>query len=412
MNITSNRFLEALKASLQKKNIVWNDMTKEDWRALYRLAESQSVLPMIYQATYNCPSAKEHADIVNSYFSVVSEQVAIQVMKTTEFLEIYQKLCDLGVKPLIVKGLVCRNIYPLPDYRPSTDEDVFILPEQFDICHKEFMDFGMHLLKEDEDILEVYEVSYWKDPMLLYIELHKSLFPTDSDAYGDFNRFFVGAHERAIQETIQGVPVYTLNYTEHLFYLICHSFKHFMGSGIGIRQVCDITLFANHYGTEIDWNVVVEQCKEIGADKLVATIFQIGEKYLTFNPEQACYPEAFRELAVDEEDLLNDMFDGGVLGNSDLSRIHSSNITLNAVTANKRGEESKGMVLKTIFPPRKYMVKWYKYLDKYPFLLPVAWVSRIFKYLGKIDKRHNDPGQAVQIGTQRVELLKKYGVLR
>lgn len=412
MNTTNKRFLEALRASLQKENIVWTDITKNDWYALFRLADSQSVLPLIYQATYNCPSAQEHADIMKSYFRVVSEQVAMQVMKTAEFLDVYQRLCKLGVRPLLVKGLICRNLYPLPDYRPSTDEDVFILPEHFELCHKEFMDFGMKLLKEDEDIEEVYEVSYWKDPMLLYIELHKSLFPVESDAYGDFNRFFEGVHEHAIQETIQGVPVFTLNYTEHLFYLICHAFKHFLGSGFGMRQVCDITLFANHYGKEIDWELVLDQCKEIGAETLVATLFRIGEKYLTFNPEKACYPESFRELAVDEDDLLNDMFEGGVLGNSDLSRIHSSNITLNAVTANKKGKESKGMVLKTIFPSRKYLVKWYKYLDKYPFLLPVAWVSRIFRYLGETDKRHNDPGKAVQIGTQRVELLRKYGVLR
>ena len=412
MNTINKRFLEALRASLQKENIVWTDMSKNDWVALYRLAESQSVLPMIYQATYNCPAAQMHSDIVKAYFGAVSEQVAIQVMKTTEFLDVYQKLCRLGVKPLIVKGMICRNLYPLPDYRPSTDEDVFILPEHFQICHKEFMNFGMHLLNEDEDIEKAYEVSYWKDPMMLYIELHKSLFPPESDAYGDFNRFFVGVHENAIQETIQGVPVYTLNYTEHLFYLICHSYKHFLGSGFGIRQVCDITLFANRYGKEIDWELLMEQCKEISAERFVATVFLIGEKYLTFNSEQARYPEDFRELAVDEMDLLNDMFEGGALGNSNLSRIHSSNITLNAVTANKRGKESRGMVLKTIFPPRKYLVKWYKYLDKYPFLLPVAWVSRIFRYLGETDKRHNDPGKAVQIGTQRVELLKKYGVLK
>lgn len=412
MNTINKRFLEALRASLRKENIVWTDMSKNDWHELYRLAESQSVLPMIYQATYNCPSAQVHSDLVKAYFGIVSEQVAIQVMKTTEFLEVYQKLCDAGVKPLIVKGLICRELYPLPDYRPSTDEDVLILPEQFRICHKELMDFGMRLLKEDEDIEKVHEVSYWKEPMLLYIELHKSLFPAESDAYGDFNRFFENVHENAVQETIHGVPVFTLNYTEHLFYLICHAFKHFLGSGFGIRQVCDITLFANYYGKEIDWELLLQQCKAIAADRFAATLFQIGEQYLTFKPEQACYPKAFRELAVDEEDLLEDMFEGGALGNKDLSRIHSSNITLNAVTANKKGMESKGMVLKTIFPSRKYLKQWYKYLEKYPFLLPVAWISRIVKYLCKIDKKHNAPGKAVQIGTQRVELLKKYGVLR
>ena len=412
MNTTNKRFLEALRASLSKENIVWTDMSKSDWYALFRLADSQSVLPLIYQATYNCPSAQEHADIMKAYFRTVSEQVAMQAMKTAEFLDVYQRLCKLGVKPLLVKGLICRNLYPLPDYRPSTDEDVLIPPEQFASCHKVFMDYGMHLLEEDQDIMAVHEVSYWKNPTLLYIELHKSLFPAASDAYGDFNRFFKNVHDNAIYETIHGVQVHTLNYTEHLFYLICHAFKHFLGSGFGLRQVCDITLFANRYGKEIDWQCLKQQCEEIAADRFVATVFQIGEKYLTFNPEQACYPDDFKVLAVEEEDLLNDMLEGGVLGNVNLSRIHSGNITSNAVVANRKGKETRGMVLKTIFPSRKYLVKWYKYLDKYPFLLPVAWVSRILRYLGETDKRHNDPGKAVQIGTQRVELLKKYGVLR
>ena len=358
MNTTNKRFLEALRASLRKENIVWTDMSRSDWYALFRLADSQSVLPLIYQATYSCPAAQEHADIMKHYFSIVSEQVAMQVMKTAEFLDVYQSLCNQGVKPLIVKGLICRNLYPLPDYRPSTDEDVFILPEQFDICHKEFMDYGMRLLEEDEDIHKAYEVAYWKNPTLLYIELHKNLFPPESEAYGEFNHYFVGAHERAIQENIHGISVYTLEYTEHLFYLICHAFKHFLGSGFGIRQVCDITLFANRYGKQIDWELLLKQCEEISADRFVATLFEIGEKYLTFDSMQACYPEKFGKLAVEEEELLKDMLEGGVLGNCNLSRIHSSNITLQATAANKKGRESKGLVLKTIFPSRKYLVKW------------------------------------------------------
>lgn len=412
MNTTNKRFLEALRASLRQENIEWTDMSRHDWEELFRLADSQGVLPLVYQATYHCPSAKEHADIMDYYFDVVSEQVAMQVIKTTEFLDVYQRLCKLGVKPLVVKGLICRNLYPLPDYRPSTDEDVLIPVERFPICHREFMDYGMQLLEEDEDVMAAYEVAYWKDLTLLYIELHKNLFPPESDVCGDFNRFFANVHEDAIQETIQGVPVYTLNYTEHLFYLICHAFKHFLGSGFGIRQLCDITLFANQYGREIDWQLLMKQCKEIAAERFVATLFRIGEKYLTFNSMKACYPKEFGELAIDEQDLLNDMFEGGVLGNSNLSRIHSSNITLNAVTANKKGKESRGMVLKTIFPSKKHLVNRYRYLEKYPFLLPVAWVSRVFKYMGETNKKNNDPAKAVRIGTQRVELLRKYGVLR
>lgn len=412
MNIVEKRFLEAFKASLQNETVTWTDMTRDDWRKLFRLANAQKVLPLIYQSIHDCPSAKEDAEVMQAYSRAFSDQVGMQVLKTTEFLELYEKLCDLGVKPLVVKGLVCRQLYPSADCRISKDEDVLIPAGQFELCHKVFMEYGMQLFKEDEDIMASYEVAYWKNPSQLYIELHKSLFPTDSDAYGDYNRFFEKAHEHAIQQTINGMSIYTLNYTEHLFYLICHAFKHFMESGVGVRQACDIVLFANQYGKEIDWELVMKQCEEIHAEVFTATLFAIGEKYFTFEPQKACYPEEFRRLAVDEEDLLSDMLEGGVLGKASLSRAHSSNITLQATAANKKGKKAKNMLIKTIFPSKKYLIKRYKYLEKYPILLPIAWMSRIFGYLGETDKDNNAPDKAMEIGTKRVQLLKKYGVLR
>lgn len=52
----------------------------------------------------------------------------------------------------------------------------------------------------------------------------------------------------------------------------------------------------------------------------------------------------------------------------------------------------------------------FDYLNKYPFLLPVAYVSRIIQYL-----KHNDTSQSkktVEIGNQRIQLLKKYGIMK
>ena len=57
------------------------------------------------------------------------------------------------------------------------------------------------------------------------------------------------------------------------------------------------------------------------------------------------------------------------------------------------------------------MQKDYAYLDKYPYLLVVAWISRIVKYGMKLDKRKNNPARSLKIGMRRVELLKEYGVI-
>lgn len=88
-----------------------------------------------------------------------------------------------------MKGIVCRNLYPNPDYRMSGDEDVLIPEEQFKLCHQVMLDYGMQPADPTQDIQSEHEVPYGKPGSPIYIELHKCLFPPESTAYGDLNRF-------------------------------------------------------------------------------------------------------------------------------------------------------------------------------------------------------------------------------
>lgn len=280
----------------------------------------------------------------------------------------------------MVKGITCRQLYPNPDYRSSSDEDMLIKPREFKEAHKAMIEYGMETSVEDHNLKSQYEVPYIKKQGMLYIELHKSLFPPESEAYGELNQFFKDVHAKAVTINVQGKEILTMEYTENLFYLICHAFKHFLHSGFGIRQVSDMIMFANAYGTKIDWDKVLENCKAIRADKFAASLFKIGEKYLGFNSEKACYSEAWEAIKIDEKPLLHDLLAGGIYGDSNMSRKHSSSLTLNAVQAQKSGKKVKTNVFKAVFPGMSSMKGKYPYLEKYPFLLPVAYGARIVKY--------------------------------
>lgn len=415
MNENSRLFLEALKAAISGEKVHWTDeLSAQDWAALFRMAEVHHVLPLIYDAVYESPAARRlDSALLAPYKKKMIQQVLVQTMKTDEFLQLERHLQDAGLKPLVIKGIVCRELYPNPDYRLSGDEDILISREQFLECHEKMLSYGMHLLEPDKDPRLAYEVPYGKKNSPLYIELHKNLFPPESDAYGDFNRFFESVFDRAQSVRIQNTPVYTMEYTDHLFYLICHAFKHFLHSGFGIRQVCDITMFANAYGKEIDWIRVLDQCREIHAERFTAALFRIGKKYLTFSAKAACYPAEWKSIKVDETALLEDLLAGGIYGSADLSRQHSSNITLNAVSAQKKGRKAKGFVLKTVFPPAKSLEGRYSYLRKYPFLLPAAWIARLLKYRKETNSiADNHASDSIRIGNQRVELLKEYGIIQ
>ena len=407
-------FLEALKASLQQKSVDWEiEWSKEEWLALFQTAEKHKVLPMIYKAVFCCPAAPAFGlQNLAPFKQHTVRSVMLQTMKTNEFYGLFQHLQSSGVTPLVVKGIICRSLYPQPDYRISGDEDVLILREQFELCHKAMLEYGMWLSNPDQDIHAVYEVSYGKPGSPLYIELHKSLFPPDSDAYGELNHYFERVYEQAIEMPVDGIPITTMGYTDHLFYLICHAFKHFLHSGVGIRQICDITLFANTYGRDIDWMLILEQCQEIHADLFAAVLFQIGQKYLTFDPDQACYPIEWKNIQVDETMLLMDLLDAGIYGDGSMSRKHSSNITLDAVSSQKQGKKARNGVIASLFPSLKKMESRYPYLKQHTYLLPVAWGTRILKYRKETKQgQNNDASSAVSIGSQRLELLKEYRIL-
>lgn len=415
MKVKYERFLQAMKASLENKKVDWSvDFQPTEWLELFRLAETHHVLPMIYEAVYNCPSAR-NADrqLFMSFKQKTLKIVTLQIVKSREFLSLLSVLQNAGITPLVMKGIICRELYPNPDYRMSADEDVLIPAAQFELCHQAMMDYGMELIGSGQDINAAYEVSYGRKGSPIYIELHKQLFPSESEAYGELNGYFDGVFERAIEAVIQGIEVPTMGYTDHLFYLLCHSFKHFLHSGFGIRQVCDICLYANTYGSKIDWQCILKQCREIHAAQFTAAIFRIGQKYLTFDPVKACYPREWTAIDVDETAMLEDLLASGVYGASSMSRKHSSNITLNAMSAEKQGKKSGYGILKTVFPSAEMLSGRYPYLKERPYLLPVAWAERIIKYRKETtgNKADNNVIDSIKIGNERVELMRKYGII-
>ena len=368
-------FLNILKTALAGQ--LWDplhSLSDDDWNAIFHLARVHKVLPLVYQAAYTLMDPDDAARIRIR----VRKTVMLQTLKTHEFLLLNENLREAGCEPIVVKGLVCRNLYPQPDLRPSSDEDILIPEDQFADCCRVLREFGMDTDIPEDKWPEYFEVTFQKKDSPLYLEVHKSLFSPQSEAYGHWNCFFENARECAIRDA----EVLTLSGTDHLFYLLCHAFKHFIHSGFGIRQVCDIVLYANKKGQSVDWKQVYDNCCKIRAEYFAAALFRIGESYLGFDPVKAGYPDFWQELPAEETDMLMDLLSAGVYGSATKSRVHSSNLTLNAVSADRQGRRGKG--LKTsLFPSAQDLSGRYPYLEKRPWLLPVAWLLRPFHRLKK-----------------------------
>lgn len=412
MDTLHQHFLHSLKTALLGEQLKETALTERQLEDIADLALQHKVLPLVFDAIRGLPGLSG-TQFIAKLRQQSRQQVILQTQKSYDFLKLYGALQEAGVTPLVVKGIICRNLYPQPDQRPSSDEDLLVRPDQFALCHQILTQQGMHTEATPSQLETDYEIPYQSDTSPLFIELHKHLFPPESEAYGDLNRFFDEAFENAVQETIDGISISTLAPTDHLFYLIAHALKHFLHSGFGIRQVCDIILYANTWGHRVDWAKLMAQCDQIRAVYFAAAIFRIGRNYLVFDPEKACYPQQWQQLQVSEENLLQDILLGGIYGSASMSRQHSSSITLNAVASSKQNRKAGNALLGSLFPPARRLENRYPWLKKNPWLLPFVWASRILHYGAETRRTTNNSAEeALKIGNERIALLKEYGIIQ
>lgn len=365
LTATERQFLNIAKAAVSGGVLPAENV---DWPAVFALAGQQKLLPVVFEAVRKTPAAAENAAMFAAVKQQVIAQVLHQTMRASEFAGLYQKLRAAGLHPIVVKGQLCSRLYPQTDHRISADDDLYIPDVEFMACHEQLLANGLTTDTPADELASADEVPYKKGGSPLYIELHRHLFDSAEDAHDELNHFFADLNPVEIDGFLSMPP------HEHLLYLLLHAYKHFVRSGIGLRQFCDIGLWARAYHGEIDWQRLHEQCESVHAATFAAAAFRIARDDLGIDFD---LPAPWSD-AVDAEPLLHDSLCGGVYGSNDLTRLHSSTVTLNAVKASRTGE--KISVLRTVFPKREYLERRYPYLKKRPYLLPVAWVQRIAHY--------------------------------
>lgn len=396
LTATETQFLHIAKTAVSGGELPTEAV---DWPAMFTLANQQKLLPILFEAVRKTPAAGENAPLFAAIKQQVIGQVLNQTVRSAEFADLYRSLRAAGLHPVVVKGQLCSRLYPLRDHRISADDDLFIPEGEFFACHQALLANGLTTDTPADELPTADEVSYTKKDSPLYIELHRHLFDSAQDAHDELNHFFADIAPVEVDGFLTMPP------HEHLLYLILHAYKHFVYSGIGLRQFCDIGLWARAYHDRIDWQRLHDQCAGVHAATFAAAAFRIARTYLGIDFDLP----GLWDGDVDVEPLLHDTLCGGVYGSNSYTRLHSSTVTLNAVKASRTG--GKSSVLRTVFPKRAYLERRYPYLKKRPYLLPVAWVQRIVHYAGERSGADNSASGSLKLARERIELMKLYGIM-
>ena len=398
-------------------------LNEGEWQALFKCAEEHEILPLVYDSVCECESLtavpKEERDKWQSRALSVSIR---QIVQTKEFLTLLVHARKEELDPVVIKGIVCRSLYPQPCLRPSVDEDLLILPEEIEKYHGFLLADGLFADKEEyteADRKAAAELSYHKKDSPTYIELHKFLFDPESEPFGVFNTFFKDVSSRTVRVQIEDVSVRTLAPTDHVLYLILHAYKHFLYGGIGIRPLGDIGLYAKTYAPQIEWEAVRSNLESVHAFYFARALLRIVQLYLLPVEEFFSYIDAWNLSEIDVDALLEDCLESGLHGTTSLSRLHSSSMTLHAARrqSGKGKERYTQAVLRSVFPPLRYMKERYPYLKRSPFLLPVAWMQRGAHYFVETGKKRSGPkadnsvAESIRLGRERIALLRQYRII-
>lgn len=387
---TNELLLNSISAFLKGEVLTAPEDT--DWQELIQKAEQQKLLPMVYEVL----GGSMPENVKKPCKAAAIGEIVSQTQRTAEFLKTYKELSEAGISPLVVKGIICRSVYDKPDYRASSDEDLYIPLDDYPVFHKKMLELGFD--SKEPDYKNAHEERYFSNGIL--IEGHWELFPQENVALNALNVFAEVFWNRAKMQLVDEIEIKALEPTDHMIFLLLHAYKHFVASGVGIRQICDIVQWSKHY--KLDWQRINEVMKKINGECFAAAIFDAGEKH--FGME---YPENWER--ADSTALLGDALDGGVYGTSSMDRKHSASMTLEAVEASGRGKGGAPYI-KTLFPNRAVMEMSYPWVKKSAALMPAAWVARIIRYLGS-EANKNSVAESLKVGNERMELLRKYKII-
>ena len=132
MNLT-NVFIDILRSAMTQTSCdMIEGLSTQDWEKIYDISQKQQLAPMIYQQIFSNESFQNSDPGFQQFWKGDTiDQAGNQARKSILFLMLFDKMRQNGLTPLIVKGIVCRDLYPNPDLRISNDEDLYIPRDQF-----------------------------------------------------------------------------------------------------------------------------------------------------------------------------------------------------------------------------------------------------------------------------------------
>lgn len=355
--------LELLSAALKGSHIS-KPFQNLDWENVYNLGRSQNIQALLYPALP--PKVQGLTDVLHKSWQMdMAAAYARHEMMTNVLNDFLSLAAAAGIKIIVLKGMASCWLYSTPQLRTMGDIDVLIAEKD--------LEFVVNLLEKQGFLLQKqHEGEYvFLKAGNIRLEVHTSLFKLKNPA---FRSFFADTVFDKSMPAAQLPGGYFLGAADNLLYMLAHMAKHLSSRGLGIRSLCDILLWLNHYTDEIDWNDFRSALAELHLNKLFDAVLYIGREVL--HMPISVYPKENEKAQKNGRQLLEFMLRCGVHGVNYYILDAKKQIKAENNIINKSGRRAR-FFTERLFPSSGQLGTAYSYAKKHKVLLPVAWGHRI-----------------------------------
>lgn len=380
-------YLELLRAFLCKKTPQLSDTP--DFRKILLLSQINQTFGITASVLMKYDGLKD-ADLKTELRQICFNEIGKYSARAEAMKQLMEKLTANGIDHLLFKGFVVKEYFPVPELRTFGDIDFVIRKKDRKKCHELMLSMGYACKESWEPVY-----SYTRG-IELY-EIHTDVMEVDVSDKADYTGYYSHIWEHVKQtaaHTFEFVPEF------HFLYLITHIAKHINTSGAGIRMYMDIAAFLKCFGDSLNWNWVEKQLKVLHFEDFANIVLTMAVEYFdTVSPIQ---------LRPIDASVVSDFVDftlsGGVFG-----RTGRDNGTT-FLKQNHRNEE-KVFRLRTllyhVFPPVLALKNRYPYLQRHCWLLPAAWINRLFDNRRELNRYIKNTKQILNADSSEVLRLKR-----
>lgn len=359
-----------LKSVISNQQYLPQRTDNKYWEEAYNASQEHFLSEVIFHKIANAKVLPNEIYEKWKRQSIICRVASVRHLSQIE--DIVQLFTKSGIECILLKGLVMKDFYPLPELRAMSDADILVKESDLDKATEILIDNGFY----QNGITTHHRVMEKKG--YKHIELHWTITNSRIIESGEMIDKSIWDEKREI--LLGKEKTYSLSLEDQVIHLALHMGAHFSSIGFGLKQLFDLAILIDRKNNDIDWNIVEEKIKATGKNNFIRVIFLLCN-YLF----EVKVPIKLKELSLDENEKMKVMVEiicnGGVYGKCDKANVYINKFAYK--TIKYRTEVNKDTKLNRIiyefFPSRENLSIRYKYAKDNSVLLPIAWIHRCIR---------------------------------